>query len=266
MSFNLDKPYEEWSSDEKHSFFKSKYDKEKLSLAILANMTNTYVNKIRRDLTKLGYQVRSKKEAAKIAVKEGRITSPTKGKKIPQKVKEKISESKAKSWENLSEKEKEKIRQDAKERFENWEKKDDFIKAGARAISKASSEGSKLEKFLMQGLEDAGYIVECHAEQIVGKENMHIDLYIPELMLAIEVDGPSHFKPIFGEEKLLKSQETDRKKNDKILAAGFRLIRVKQTKNLTVRSKNYLLSEILLNIDSEEEYLEIGDDEDAQEK
>ena len=60
----------------------------------------------------------------------------------------------------------------------------------------------------------------------------------------IEVDGPSHFSPIWGEENLLKNQRSDLEKTALILEQGMVLIRIKQTK----RSSNRYFREILSSL------------------
>ena len=41
---------------------------------------------------------------------------------------------------------------------------------------------------------------------------LEIDLYVTDLQTAIEVDGPSHFEPVWGEENLIKNQRSDKQK------------------------------------------------------
>jgi very-short-patch-repair endonuclease len=254
------KPYKDWSKDEKTKFFDKHYVDELLPLSKLAELTDTYVNRMRRDLMSLGYEIRNKSDAAKVALKQGRMFNPTEGQKLSEETKDKIGKSRSEAWYNLSDEEKQSISEEAKKRFENWDGREAFLRKGTKAVANAAQKGSKLERFLKEKLEEAGYVVECHGEQLVGNDSMHIDLFIPEGMLAIEVDGPSHHHPIYGEEKLIKTQEADKRKNDKILGAGFRLIRVKQTKNLTRRTKDHLACELIKHIDGTDKYLEIGDE------
>lgn len=54
--------------------------------------------------------------------------------------------------------------------------------------------------------------------------NMEIDLAIPTLKIAIEVNGPVHYKELFGKEVLKKTQERDRKKADILNKIGYQLI------------------------------------------
>jgi very-short-patch-repair endonuclease len=52
-------------------------------------------------------------------------------------------------------------------------------------------------------------------------------MYIPSLKTIIEVDGPSHFLPIWGEEKLRKQIKADVNKTGLILSKGYVIIRIK---------------------------------------
>ena len=95
---------------------------------------------------------------------------------------------------------------------------------------------------------DAGYKVRFH-EQIIPSENLEIDLYLPELKTIIEIDGPSHFLPIWGEEKLQKQINADLRKSGTLLSKGFVVIRVKATGSESVNRKEVLLNEIIQNIE-----------------
>ena len=84
-----------------------------------------------------------------------------------------------------------------------------------------------MEKYLFDFLTSMDLRVEKHKEHILQNEKFHIDLYVPECRTAIEVDGPMHFEPIRGEEKLQQRMAADSQKNGLILSAGMVLIRVK---------------------------------------
>lgn len=53
---------------------------------------------------------------------------------------------------------------------------------------------------------------------------MELDIVLPELSMAFEVNGPHHAKPIFGIEKLRRIQELDRKKSLLAAEAGIHLV------------------------------------------
>jgi very-short-patch-repair endonuclease len=80
----------------------------------------------------------------------------------------------------------------------------------------------------------------------VTGNKLEVDMYIPALKAIIEVDGPSHFEPIWGEEKLRKQIKSDMEKNGLVLGKGFVMIRIKHLNyNLTYANKDKLKQSIL---------------------
>ena len=62
---------------------------------------------------------------------------------------------------------------------------------------------------------------------------------------AIEIDGPSHFLPVWGEEALKKAQNYDQKKQGLILGKGLALIRIKQTKDFSKSRASLILNDLV---------------------
>ncbi len=58
-----------------------------------------------------------------------------------------------------------------------------------------------------------------------GKQaiNSELDIYIPSLKLAFELNGVFHYEPIFGKEKLIKIQNNDNRKFQACLEKGIEL-------------------------------------------
>lgn len=205
------------------------YTKEKKSTYQIAELYNTYANKIRRILIKHGVELNDKSEAQKNALKNGTSKIPTAGKKRTLEDKLKISGSLKKSWDNLSDKEYKKRVKASKDRWESMSKQErqKMQDAAIKAIQVAGKEGSKLEKFLQKELTRAGFVVEFHKTNLIANMNLEIDMYIPSARAIIEIDGPSHFLPIWGEEKLQKQIKADEHKTGLILSKGLAIIRVK---------------------------------------
>lgn len=59
-----------------------------------------------------------------------------------------------------------------------------------------------------------------------GKEviNSELDIYIPNLNLAIELNGIFHYEPIYGKEKLASIQNNDNRKFQACLELGIELM------------------------------------------
>jgi very-short-patch-repair endonuclease len=135
------------------------------------------------------------------------------------------------------------------------------------AVRESSKTGSKLENFLLYKLLECDYKVDFHKEQILSNTRLQIDLFLPTMSVAIEVDGPSHFEPVWGEDVLKKNQKYDTKKNGLILGKELVLIRIKQTKDYSDTRARILLEKLLDELrtiknkfpDRDKRYIEIED-------
>src|SRR5690606_35818927 len=130
------------------------YTQENKSTKEIAEQLNTYPNKILRILKKAGVTLRTRSDAQKLALAEGKSPHPTKGTKRPADTKLKISEKISENWKNLSDDER---RRRADVSRENWmnmtdEQKADLGRAAGQSIRKAAKEGSRLERYLMTEL------------------------------------------------------------------------------------------------------------------
>ena len=115
------------------------------------------------------------------------------------------------------------------------EEKNQLIRKAQDAIRESSKIGSKMERFLLQRLTEEGFRVDFHKDHWLRNQQLQVDLFLPEFRAAIEVDGPSHFKPVWGMDNLIKNQRADRQKTGLILGSGLVMIRIKQEKKLSQR-------------------------------
>jgi len=69
---------------------------------------------------------------------------------------------------------------------------------------------SKLELFLQEQLTKE-YNFEFHFNR-KDSINSELDIYIPEINLAFELNGIFHYEPIYGEEKLKQTKKNDQRK------------------------------------------------------
>lgn len=206
---------------------KELYEKGYSTLEIAENL-NISQSKALRTLKKMGVKLRSRSEAAKISLERGVSVSPTKGKKHTQEARERMSKAREEAWVRGGEKAREEMSEMARERWKNKpiEEIAQMRSNAGRALQEAARKGSAAEKFLVDKLRANGYAVEHHNKNIVIGE-YEIDIFLPDEKVIIEIDGPHHFLPIYGEERLLKSQEYDLTKNGALISKGFTVIRIK---------------------------------------
>ncbi len=221
------------------------YQTEQKSWDEVAKACECSRTKIRRLARKFNIIGRNRTEAQHIALythghpRQGAITSLA--------TKTKISESMGEHWDQLSDKE---IAKKSKVSKDLWKNRDPaenerIQAAGAGAFHKASRYGSKLERYLAFELNKLGYKVELHKEHHLKNQALQIDIFLPTIGVAIEVDGPTHFEPIFGQDKLEKIQKSDRQKTGLILSCGYYFIRIKHIKKLSHRFQRDTLNKIV---------------------
>ena len=225
------------------------YEKQEKSTYQIAEELNTYPNKIRRVLIKHGVQIKDKSAAQKLALKKGRSKHPTDGAKRTEETKIKISSQLVKHWNQLDENERERRCLESKKRWYNMPKsKQQEIRSKAmQAIRVSAVEGSKMERHIASEIRNLGYKVELH-KKIIVSENLEVDLYIPELNTIIEIDGPSHFFPIWGQEKLEKQMNADLRKSGTLLSKGYAILRVKSCGEESLSEKTRLTNIVLEKI------------------
>lgn len=235
----------------------------------IANDLDTYANKIRRILIKHGVELKDKSQAQKNAIQNGKSELPTKrGNKRTKEEKIKISKGLKKMWERMSENTYQEYVKRGRERWNSMSEneKKQMSESAIKAIRIAGKEGSKLEKFLFSELTKNGHVVEFHKKNLIANQNLEIDMYIPAFKTIIEIDGPSHFLPIWGEEKLQKQIKADSVKTGLILSKGFVIIRVKSMKDKVSLASQEKLKKTILKIfsnfedffpDTNQRYIEV---------
>lgn len=210
-----------------------------LSINQIAEKYNTYGQKIRRLLIKANEPLRTKSEAQKNAIEKGTSKHPTEGRKRTDKEKMKISRSTVNYWANVDEDTMEKRREQSRQSWESLSKTklDEMRKLATEKIREAAKHGSKLEREVQKMLIRHNIPYESHKKNLIPTQKLEIDLYVPEFSSIIEVDGPSHFEPIWGEEQLKKQQKFDAQKMGLILKRGFYIIRIECRANSLSISK-----------------------------
>ncbi len=205
------------------------------SIPTIAKEYNTYPNMIYRVMRKLGVERKTRSEAQRIALESGQASHPTEGKELTPETKHKIG--RAVYEKNLTISEKERQRRIDKKR-EIWytlseETRKDYLKKSHKSIRRSAAEGSKFEEMIVAALSMSGYKIQVHHRLDFAESELNVDLFLPMEGIAIEIDGPCHFEPIFGEEALENQIERDLRKNNLLIANGYSLIRVKNPRGYT---------------------------------
>lgn len=197
------------------------------------NISQSYVSRVLRKWNQSHpndkITIRSKSEAQKLHVeknghqREG--TTHTEESKIKMsnnigafyaspegdKAKKHLAEVRKEEWANLPEDGKQQIISD--------------LRTASREAQK-TGEGSKFENFIAEQLTNDGYQIEQRGRRSVAGTAMEIDIAIPAINLAIEIDGPTHFKNTYGAENLAKVQAKDNEKNLILTNSGWNVLRV----------------------------------------
>lgn len=89
---------------------------------------------------------------------------------------------------------------------------------------------SKLEIMIERMLqtEYSSLIFECNAKNVIGSE---LDFYFPNLKLAIQINGPLHYQPIYGYKKLDQIQKMDNEKRNACKTQDIKLIEIDCSKD-----------------------------------
>jgi len=88
-----------------------------------------------------------------------------------------------------------------------------------------SQKRSKIEKWLESRIKNdfPGLVVEYNKNTTIGSE---LDIYIPSIKLAFEINGPQHYRPIFGEEIFQNTVRNDLLKKEACLKNKITLIEI----------------------------------------
>jgi len=207
------------------------YQDQGLSLRKVASSLEVSLATLSRFMTKHGIAKRDKATAQKNFLKTN--DHQMKGRNHSEETKKKISHGLGEFWEGLSEEEVEAYK---KLMGSGWVRKWEGMSEQERKVTmeglaaqakNAQGQGSRLERFIAEQLRLRGYVVEERSTNYTAGKDFEIDLGLPSQGIAIEVDGPTHFLPIHGEEALKKQQERDGRKDQNVLSNGMNMLRVR---------------------------------------
>lgn len=184
-----------------------------------------------RFMKKVGIETRNKAQAQKNFLRDH--DHQMKGRKHTDETKKKISSSLGEFWDSLNDEEREEFKRKIgsawKRKWASMSELDrrTMMEGLSSRAKETQGQGSRLERFIAEELRKRGYIVEERSTHYTAGKDFEVDLALPNEMVALEVDGPTHFLPIYGEEHLEQQQHRDARKDDMINAVGYSVLRVR---------------------------------------
>lgn len=238
-------------------FLEQEYISKQKSIGQIAKEVKVGPSVIRRHLIYFAIPIRSASEAQALAESSGRRKNPTKGRKRRQDEIANLARGVSQAYHNQSPEAKEARANQLRAQYENMtdEQKDKFRTKGAAAVRDAAKSGSKMDIYVAEQLRRKGYHVEQHKQFIIENEKMHIDVFLPEINVGIEIDGPTHLRPVykFGAEAqadFTHQQERDRRKNAQFIQSGLRIIRLGVERATSIPQREVYFELVLRAIDN----------------
>lgn len=195
----------------------------------IAKEVGCFPTQIRRMLKKYGIPPRDRSDARKLAIQQR--GHHMEGKVRTEEEKLAISMSLQSYWDELPEDEAEERRKNAaKVAMANWEaldeeQKKETINKLHKGNKKAANRGSKNENAVAEMLKERGYKVYQRTTEFTPECTYEIDIALPSLSIAIEIDGPTHWSPVYGEENLERVQAKDERKDQMLMSCGWSIVR-----------------------------------------
>lgn len=236
--------YSSWPNEAKAEFLKDHYHNQGLSLRKIATNAGVSVSTIKRDCDKLNIGTRSHSDAQKLALASG-TPHPTKGKTHSDETKQKIADGMYDAWKNdIDKADRSEKSKEAWKRLDHTKRKEIKHKA-AVAIRDASINGSKLERYFLENLSKFGFKASFHHEKTLGGTRLQVDMMIQDMGIAMEINGLSHYSPIWGDKSYNRTKNADNTKRALLLNNGFTLINIKNTKASSNKRFQMLLAELV---------------------
>ena len=207
------------------------YQDQGLSLRKVATELKVSLATLSRFMKRCGIPTRNKASAQKNFLKSN--DHQMKGRSHSDETKKRISHGLGEFWENLSDDEADALKKHIGSAWKRkWEamsenERQTMMQDLANKAKDVAGQGSRFERFVAEQLRLRGYTVEERSINYIAGKDFEVDVALPKDMIAIEVDGPSHFLPIHGEEALQKQQERDERKNQLVMSAGYNILRIR---------------------------------------
>lgn len=204
---------------------------EGLSMRAVAIKLGVPLASLSRFMKKYGIISRDKAEAQKNYLKDH--THQMSGKKHSDTTKQKISKGLGEFWDKLSEEDKEELKRKIGSAWRRkWQHMSDndrrsMMESLSNKAKEMQGKGSRFERYVAEELRKRGYLVEERSTNYTAGKQFEIDIALPKERIMIEIDGPTHFLPIHGEDHLKEQQERDARKDELVNGANMNMLRIR---------------------------------------
>lgn len=184
-----------------------------------------------RFMKRNGILSRDKAEAQKNYLKDH--DHQMRGKKHSDSTKQKISKGLGEFWDKLSDDDKEELKRKIGSAWRRkWQQMSEnerktMMEGLSNRAKETQGQGSRLERYVAEELRKRGYTVEERSTNYTAGKQFEVDIALPKERIAIEIDGPTHFLPIHGEDHLKEQQERDARKDELVTGAGMNVLRIR---------------------------------------
>jgi len=207
------------------------YQDDGLSMRQVATKMGVPLASLSRFMKKHGILSRDKAQAQKNYLRDHQ--HQMQGKKHTDASKQKISKGLGEFWEKLSDDDKEELKRKIGSAWRRkWQKMSEqdrkmMMESLSNKAKESQGAGSRFERYVAENLRKRGYLVEERSTNYTAGKQFEIDIALPKERVAIEIDGPTHFLPIHGEEHLKTQQERDARKDELLNSAGYNVLRIR---------------------------------------
>ena len=111
------------------------------------------------------------------------------------------------------------------------------IRTKVEELAKKTKEFAQGKVPTAEKLIEEGFLVEQRTKTWTPGNQFHVDIALPQEKVIIEVDGPTHWSPIYGDVELLKVEQKDAKKDAVLIANGWKVLRVQDASGSTTRAR-----------------------------
>jgi very-short-patch-repair endonuclease len=210
-------------------FLLREYVEKKRSTSEIAQEVGCFPEQIRRALRRFNIPVRSRIQASHNFYDNGGENA-RKGYQFSEKEKETASISAKEYWlSNASKEARAKIAEKSQAYWDTVsdDEKQAIIERLHRACREAAANGSKAQRMIEKILKDKyHYVTMLGVVQIAGIGDLEVDIALPGVGIAIEVDGITHFRDVYSDDRYERAMEADKRKNDILTRAGWSVVRI----------------------------------------